>query len=96
MIESILKFLNRYAALLPANISIPQDKSAHFFSGMLLFVLLLLCQLPATFAMLAVSLIGVAKEIYDHYHPLEHTADVYDWLATTLGGVAAFALWWIV
>lgn len=93
MIESILKYLNRYVALLPANIGIPPDKQAHFVSGALLFFLLIICQVPAMFAAVVVSIIGAAKEVYDHYHPLLHTCDIYDWLATTLGGVAGFVVW---
>lgn len=96
MIESILKYLNRYAARLPVNALIPQDKEAHFVSGALLFFLLIICQVPAIFAVVIVSLIGAAKEAYDYYHPLMHTCDFYDWLATTLGGVAGFVIWWTV
>lgn len=96
MIETILKFLNRYAALLPTNIGIPQDKQAHFISGAALAIFFIVLQFPPVYAAVMVSIIGVVKEIYDHYHPLLHTADIYDWLATTLGGLAAFMLWWIV
>lgn len=96
MIETILKCLNRCTARLPVNSLVPQDKEAHFVSGFILFFLLLLCQMPPEYAVITVSLAGVAKEVYDHYHPLEHTADVYDWLATALGGVAGFGLWWLV
>lgn len=96
MIESILNRLNQYAEWLPGCDLIPQDKEAHFVSGFALFFLLLACQMPPEYAVITVSLAGVIKEIYDYRHPLEHTADVYDWLATTLGGVAGFGLWWLV
>lgn len=94
--EKLLTWMNRMVGMLYVPCKIPADKQGHFISGFILFFLLLACQVPALFAVAGVSLVGVAKEVYDHYHPLEHTADVYDWLATTLGGVAGFWLWWLV
>jgi hypothetical protein len=36
-------------------------------------------------------LIALAKEVYDYNHP-NHTADVWDWVATVLGGVLGLIL----
>lgn len=93
--EKLLDLLNRSMAKIYIPCSIPADKQAHFISGAILFFLLIICQVPPEYAVISVSLIGAAKEIYDHYHPLLHTCDIYDWLATTLGGVAGFAVWCI-
>lgn len=42
---------------------------------------------------LFLSIFGaIAKEIYDHYHP-NHTADVWDAVATILGGVLGLVIY---
>lgn len=92
MIEFILKFLSAYVEKLP-RIGVPKDKQAHFIVGAGLFFLLAACGVPTLFAICIVSLIGAAKEIYDHFHPDLYTCDFFDWLATTLGGLFAFAVW---
>jgi hypothetical protein len=92
MIESILKFLSAYVEKLP-RIGVPRDKQGHFIVGAVLFFLLAACGAPTLFAVGIVSLIGAAKEIYDHFHPDLYTCDFFDWLATTLGGLFALAVW---
>jgi hypothetical protein len=37
-----------------------------------------------------VAVIAALKEIYDALHPDKHTADFWDWVATTLGGLVGF------
>ena len=83
MIERILTRLN----------AIPPDKLAHFAlgaAGSSLCVLFLLIFLPALWALgiTAFLLLGAAlgKERYDAAHPENHTSDLYDALATILGG----------
>lgn len=66
------------------HIPVPIDKQAHFSVGALL-------AFPAYFvigywALLLVAIVAALKEWYDYKHP-NHTADFYDWLATTLGGI---------
>jgi hypothetical protein len=34
-----------------------------------------------------VAIIAALKEVYDYMHPDKHTADIWDWVATSLGGV---------
>ena len=73
---------------------IPLDKQAHFLSGALggLFLAFYI----GYWALLIVALIALAKEVYDYLHPLVHTCDFYDWLASTLGGVIGIGLYYIV
>lgn len=92
MIESILKFLSAYVEKLP-QIGVPKDKQAHFIVGAVLFFLLAACGAHTLYAVGMVSLIGAAKEIYDHFHPDLYSCDFFDWLATTLGGLFALAVW---
>lgn len=66
--------------------SIPLDKQAHFLGGYALAVTFGMVCLPLG---LVVALVAAAgKEVYDHYHPESHTADVKDFYATALGGIA--------
>lgn len=92
MIEFILKFFSAYVEKLP-RIGVPKDKQAHFIGGAVLFFLLAACGAPTLFAVGIVSFIGAAKEVYDHFHPDLYTCDFFDWLATTLGGLFALAVW---
>lgn len=75
--------------------NIPLDKQAHFFSGGFL-ALALLHVLPAIYGlklaliivMVVVMAIAAMKEWYDYCHPATHSCDVYDWVATSSGGLA--------
>lgn len=66
---------------------IPADKVAHFAVGVLIFASL--CWLSISTACIAVIVAAVGKEIYDSRHPLTHTADVWDAMATIFGGAVA-------
>lgn len=77
----------------------PLDKQAHFFSGGFL-ALALLHVLPVIYGltialvvvMLIVATIAALKEWYDYRHPLTHSCDIYDWVATSSGGVVGCLL----
>lgn len=78
LIEKIIQFLN----------GIPSDKIYHCLGGVILFAI---GQLFGQGLMLAV--IGaVVKEIYDRQHP-NHTPDVWDAVATILGGLLGFVIY---
>lgn len=79
MISTILTRLN----------SIPADKTAHFAVGTVLFAVLLPFIGPL-YAMVGVTIIGFAKELYDALNKDKHTPDVWDALATAAGGVLGF------
>lgn len=79
MIERILSKLN----------SIPADKVAHFTVGVILFALALPF-LGGMYSVVAVAIVGFAKEVYDTLHKDNHTPDIWDALATAAGGVLGF------
>lgn len=66
---------------------IPLDKQAHFLGG---YALTLTIGLYNPILGLTVGIIAaISKEIYDYKHPLVHTADVKDFIATSLGSLTA-------
>lgn len=80
MIERILSKLN----------AIPADKVFHFASGTILFALALPAIGPK-YAMALVVVAGFAKEIYDALNKEHHTPDIWDAVATILGGAVAYS-----
>jgi hypothetical protein len=79
MIEKIIAFLN----------SIPVDKVYHCLGGVVLFAIGQLFGYG-----LALAIIGaIAKEIYDYFHQDKHTPDIWDAVATTLGGLLGFVIY---
>lgn len=71
--------------------TIPRDKLLHFLGGAILQTVFCLFGLPYVKGLGAVALIAGAKEIYDRFHPAKHTADIWDFFATVLGGALAAA-----
>ncbi len=82
------------AKLSSPRIPAPLDKQAHFITGAL--GSLVLAVFIGYWAIVVISLIALAKEVYDYKHPLIHTCDFYDWLATTLGGILGAGLWQLI
>ena len=70
--------------------NIPLDKQGHFFAGYAIAATVF----PITHlgSLAVVACIAALKEWYDFKHPLVHTADVYDFVATTLGGAVAYGI----
>ena len=64
---------------------VPVDKQMHLMSGFLIAVVL--TPFIGAYAILVVSTIALLKEIYDLLHKDKHTPDVWDWVATSLGGL---------
>ena len=86
MIEKLFALLMKLSSPL---IRVPLDKQAHFNVGASLafaayFVI-------GYWALLLVAIVAGAKEWYDYKHP-NHTADFYDWLATTLGAIVTLGV----
>ena len=79
MIEKIIAFLN----------SIPSDKVYHCLGGVVLFAIGQLFGYGLALAILG----AITKEIYDYFHPDNHTCDVKDAIATTLGGLLGFIIY---
>ena len=94
MIEKLLTLLGNLSTKVYIPCGIPADKQSHFLYGALIYIAAYF--VIGYWALLLVSVIGVAKEVYDHFHPLTHTCDFFDWLATTLGGVAGLVLMYFI
>jgi hypothetical protein len=69
---------------------IPCDKQMHFICGVIIAAVL--TPFIGFYAVVVVAIIALLKEIYDALHPDKHTADFWDWVATTLGGVVGFVV----
>lgn len=80
MIESILQRLN----------AIPADKVMHFASGVILFASIQWISVPLACA--AVVLAGLGKELYDMTRKDIHTPDIWDAVATILGGAVGLSI----
>ena len=74
------------ARLLTRLDAIPADKVRHFAGGAVLTCALYVLGLPFWLAAAAVIASALGKEAYDAAHPENHTSDLYDALATILGG----------
>ena len=81
MIEKLFALLMKLSS---PRIPVRADLQAHFNVGAILALVAYF--LIGYWALLLVAIVAGAKEWYDYKHP-NHTADFYDWLATTLGGI---------
>ena len=85
----IEKLFALFMKLSNPRIPVPLDKQAHFNTGSILaFVAYFVI---GYWALLLVSIVAGAKEWYDYKHP-NHTLDIYDWLATTLGAIVTLGV----
>ena len=88
------KLFTLLAKLSSPRIPVPLDKQAHFITGAILSLVAYF--IIGYWALLLVMVVAGAKEVYDYKHPLIHTCDFYDWLATTLGGILGAGLWQLI
>ena len=63
---------------------IPLDKTLHLLAGSTIAALV--WPFGAWLAVVAVLVAAVGKEVYDKLHPDKHTADIWDAVATVMGG----------
>ena len=91
--EKLLTFMNTWLGkVYIQNIYVPADKQAHFISGAILATAILLVTGSPSVSFVSVSLVACLKEVYDLLHKDKHTPDVWDWVATSLGGVFGILL----
>jgi hypothetical protein len=88
--EKLLTFMNYWLGKLYIPCSIPADKQQHFISGAILGIIL--TPFIGAYSILVVAVIAALKEIYDYLHKDIHTPDLWDWVATSLGGVVGFVV----
>lgn len=65
------------------------DKLMHAITGCMLYCFAHFF-LPLTFALGVVVAAAILKEVYDYFHPKEHTSELLDGLATTFGGILGY------
>ena len=83
------KLFSLFMKLSSPRIPVALDKQAHFNGGAILaFVAYFVI---GYWALLLVAIVAGAKEWYDYKHP-NHTSDIYDWVATVLGGLLGLSL----
>lgn len=90
--EKLLTFMNTWLGKLYIPCGIPADKQMHFLSGAILATAILLVTGSPSVSFVSVSLVAMLKEVYDLLHKDKHTPDVWDWVATTLGGLLGTAI----
>ena len=88
--EKLLTFMNTWLGKLYIPCGIPADKQMHFLCG--LVIAALLTPFIGAYSIVVVAIIALLKEIYDYLHKDIHTPDVWDWVATTLGGLVGFVI----
>ena len=88
--EKLLTFMNYWLGKLYIPCSIPADKQLHFISGAILGINL--TPFIGWASILWVSAIAMLKEVYDLLHRNKHTPDIWDWVATSLGGVLGMVI----
>ena len=88
--------MNTWLGKLYIPCGIPADKFMHFLSGAILATAILLVTGSPSVSFVSVSVIACLKEVYDLLHKDKHTPDVWDWMATSLGGLLASLLFSMV
>ena len=66
---------------------VPLDKLLHFLVGGVIAGVIYALFLNHWLALLATVVAGLAKEIYDYFHPDQHTVELLDVVATVVGAV---------
>lgn len=84
MIESLITFVNDILSKIVIDCKVPADKQMHFYSGLIISASLI--AFVGLYSMIVVAIVALSKEIYDDLNP-PHQCDIFDWFATTLGGV---------
>ena len=69
------------------NIYVPADKQMHFISGAIGGIAMFMLTGSIGVSFVSVSLVAMFKELYDLLHRNKHTPDIWDWLATSFGGL---------
>ena len=83
--EKIIALLNKVSAKVYIPCAIPADKQSHAFYGFLTaFVWHFFI---GYWSIALVAVIAALKEWYDSKHSDIHTADIWDFVATVIGGI---------
>ena len=90
--ENIFAFWTKVlGCFITPKLPIPMDKQMHFWGG-LIIALIAGISFGAWWGFTVCYIVAFGKEFYDWLHKDKHTPDVFDALATVLGGGAGFFL----
>lgn len=67
--------------------TVPVDKQLHFFVGIIIATWVLICTNNTAYALGATFIVGIGKELWDQYSIKGSGFDLWDLLATMIGGV---------
>lgn len=70
---------------------IPQDKANHILYGLIIFFITALIT-NIWIGLITATLFGVGKEIYDFFNKDRHTSDIWDAMATIIGGIGGILI----
>ena len=90
MLEKLIAKVNAFLSQFCIVCKVPCDKQMHFICGFIIAAVL--TPFIGATSILVVAIIAALKEVYDYMHPETHTADIWDWVATTLGGIVGFVV----
>ena len=89
--EALIAKVNAVLAKLYIPCKVPADKQMHFICGLVIAVLL--TPFIGAYSIVVVAIVALLKEIYDYLHKDTHTPDVWDAVATTLGGLLGYIIY---
>ena len=88
--EALIAKVNALLAKLYIPCKVPADKQMHFIGG--LVIAALLTPFIGAYSIVVVAIVALLKEVYDYCNADKHTADLWDWVATVLGGLVGFVI----
>jgi hypothetical protein len=88
--ENLIAKVNAFLSQFCIVCKVPCDKQMHMLSGFIIAAVL--TPFIGAASVFIVAIVAALKEVYDYMRPESHTADFYDWVATTLGGVVGFVV----
>lgn len=88
--EKLIAKVNAFLSQFCIVCKVPCDKQLHFICGFIIAAVL--TPFIGFYAVVVVAIIALAKEIYDYMHKDIHTPDVWDLVATALGGLVGFVV----
>lgn len=68
-----------------------RDKKLHILCGFAICVFVGIL-FNSNVGLLVACLAGIGKEVYDYFHPKQHSVELADFLATVFGGIIGFII----
>ena len=84
--EALISLLTSILSKLYIPCRVPADKQMHAISGAILGMALYPV-IGIDFGLQTIIVIALGKEVYDYYNQDVHTPDIWDTIATVIGGI---------